>query len=308
MGWIVGLVLVGAIIALPFVIEARRPSLTKARRRAAPGRFADLSDGRTHYEWHGPVDGPVLVCIHGLTTPSVIWGGMMRGLTQMGYRVLTYDLYGRGFSDVARRAQTRSFHVNQLRELLDALDIEEDFTLMGFSMGGMIASIYAAEAPERVERLFLVAPAGLGYSPAPLERVMRRVPALGHWLALGFMGRMIRGGLASLRDEPPGAQDIRAAQIAQTRQRGFATSVLSSMRHMLGEDLTEEMAEIKVLYVPVLAIWGEADTAIPASAIGRLAEINRDARQVTIAEASHWLPATHPREVLAAIQEFRREV
>jgi len=103
------LILLGVVAITPFVIERRKPDMDDSIRDLAPNEFAKLSDGHTHYQWHGDPDGPVLVCVHGLTTPSFVWEALLPGLTEAGYRVLTYDLYGRGMSDRPKGAQTRSF-------------------------------------------------------------------------------------------------------------------------------------------------------------------------------------------------------
>ena len=95
-GWIVVLIVavLAALAAVPFVQELRRRPPEAAH---APGRFAELSRGRTHYQWLGGARGPVAVCVHGLTTPSQVWSDYARELSDLGYRVLVYDLYGRGF-------------------------------------------------------------------------------------------------------------------------------------------------------------------------------------------------------------------
>jgi len=90
----------------------------------------------THYRWHGPIDGPVIVAVHGLTTPATVWNGMIPFLTAQGYRVLSYDLYGRGFSDAPSGAQNIAFFTRQLGELLADQEITDAVTLMGYSMGG----------------------------------------------------------------------------------------------------------------------------------------------------------------------------
>ena len=96
--WFVLLVLALAAL-LPFADEWRRKPMNAAARTVARGDFADLSQGRTCYRWTGPLRGPVAVCVHGLTTPSQVWDSIAEGLAAQGFRVLTYDLYGRGFSD-----------------------------------------------------------------------------------------------------------------------------------------------------------------------------------------------------------------
>ena len=83
--WFVSLLAVAA-FAAPFVIEYLRPDMDADRREGAPGQFEVLSSGITHFQWHGPADGPVLICIHGLTTPSYVWAQLLPGLTEAGFR------------------------------------------------------------------------------------------------------------------------------------------------------------------------------------------------------------------------------
>ena len=58
-----------------------------------------LSQGYVHYELGGPVGGEKVVLVHGLSVPYYIWDPTFDALTEAGFRVLRYDLYGRGFSD-----------------------------------------------------------------------------------------------------------------------------------------------------------------------------------------------------------------
>ena len=111
-----------------------------AARAAAPGRIARLSQGATHYTWTGPENGPVAVCVHGLTTPLQAWDGIAARLAEAGYRVLAYDLYGRGYSDRPGGTQDSAFFLRQLDDLLADQGIAGDITLLGYSMGGAIAA------------------------------------------------------------------------------------------------------------------------------------------------------------------------
>ena len=54
-----------AILAAPFIIEWCRIPMDAQARADAPGEFASLSNGITHYQFHGPVDGSLLGCVHG---------------------------------------------------------------------------------------------------------------------------------------------------------------------------------------------------------------------------------------------------
>lgn len=297
------LILLVVIAGIPFLAERRKPDMDDALRAEAPGAFAELSDGRTHYQWSGPEDGPILVCIHGLTTPSHVFAALVPGLVAQGYRVLTYDLYGRGYSDRPRGAQTRHFFIRQLRDLLQDQGITGEITLLGYSMGGSIATVFAYEEPERVVRLILLAPAGLVHTPGALSEVARRVPVFGDWLMLTLGGWSLRRGTRQQKAHSSIVRDLSARQDAETTRRGYLPGVLSSQRNMLAEVLAEEHRALDAAGVPVQAIWGEVDPVIPLQAVGKLTERNRNARQTVIRGAGHGLVYTHPREVLGAIAE-----
>lgn len=291
MVWVFAIFIV--VYVAPFICERRKPDMTNHVRRNAPGQFAKLSDGQTHYQWHGPSDGPVLVAVHGLTTPSYIWEALVPGLVKAGYRVLTYDLYGRGFSDRPSGVQTRHFFIRQLRDLLDHQGVTGQFTLMGYSMGGSIATVFASEEPDRIARMVLLAPSGMAHRPAQFDAFVAWTGRLGDWVMLGFGGWMARRSIAD--------SVIASRQKAEANWRGYLPSVLSSMRNLLAERLQEEHKNLAAAQIPTVAVWGEADDVIPLTALGRLTEWNRSVTQVTLARAGHGLPITHADEVIAAI-------
>ena len=297
------LILLVLAAGLPFLAERRKPDVDDALRADAPGKFANLSDGKTHYQWTGPEDGPVLVCIHGLTTPSPVFNALLPGLVAQGFRVLTYDLYGRGYSDRPHGAQTRHFFMRQLRDLLQDQGLAGDLTVMGYSMGGSIATVFAFEEPERVQRLILLAPSGLIHTPGALAEVARRVPGFGDWLMLTLGGWWLRRIVRAQKAHTSVLRDLSARQDSETKLRGYLPGVLSAQRNMLAERLEEEHRALAIDGIPVQAIWGEVDDVIPLQAVGRLTECNRDVSQSVIKGAGHGLAFTHRKEVLEAIAE-----
>ncbi len=309
MGWILFVIVaVAALAALPWISERMRKPMDATARKAAPGKFAALPGGLTHYQWHGPQRGPVLVCVHGLATPSFVWGALLHGLTVMGFRVLSYDLYGRGFSGRPEGAQDSAFFLRQLEELLADQEVEDGIIMMGYSMGGAIATCYAAKHPLMLDRLVLLAPAGLSYRPTRLAEWMRKTPILGDWAMAVLGGVWLRHGIRAASRTPTDIPDFHTRQAGETRYRGFLSAVLSSTRHILARDLSAEHAALAKTDIPVLAIWGGEDRVIGLAGMGKLAALNRRARQSEIDKAPHSLAYSHPREVLAALQEFLREV
>lgn len=308
MWYIIGflLVFVGAVAALPIVLERRRATIGPGERQNAKGEFAVLSQGVTHYRWLGSARGPVAVLIHGIATPSVAMFDLAEGLGRMGYRVLIYDLYGRGLSDAARGRQNGAFFLRQLSDLLYHQDVPEEVTLVGYSMGGAIATLFAARHPHRVTRLILLAPAGIVTPEDDFARFCRRWPVIGDWVHGTFARRRI---LAAIPADGPNLNlnIVRYAQRAELNRKGYLRAILSSRRGVLSERLEKEHRKIAKMALPVVAIWAEKDEVIPLSALGLLAQWNRGAHQEVVPGAGHAMPYSHPGEALKALRVGLRD-
>lgn len=298
-----GFLILIVLFAIPVAREVTRPEMDHDARRGAEGHFAQLGRGVTFYEWLGPVRGPVAVCVHGLTTPSFVWRGLARGMALMGYRVLIYDLYGRGFSDRPQGPQDSAFFLAQLEELLEDQGIDGDITLLGYSMGGAIATGFAAAHPARVRQLVLLAPAGLGISAGRIGRFIVRTPVLGDWLMLAGFSGSHRRATERERHLPTSVQGIVDLQQRELQYKGYIPAVLASLRGILAKPMEDEHKAIARAGVPVLAVWGRQDDVIPLSALGTMAKWNRNARQEVVESAGHGLVYTHTEAVLAALRD-----
>lgn len=302
--WLLCLGLLIAAIAVPFLLEHSRAVMSDGRRGSAPGQFAELSQGVTHYHLSGPASGPLVVCVHGLTTPSFVWAPLTKGLVALGFRVLVYDLYGRGFSDRPEGLHDKAFFNRQLDELLTHLDLEEQFHLIGYSMGGAIAAGFAATYPARVRRLVLLASAGMTIRNTPLVRFIRDRGLAGKWVMLAAFPIQMRRGIRAEQASQTVIPEITEGQEAQLMFQGFIPAVMASLRGILAKPLEGEHMALRRIGLPVLAIWGAEDGVIPASAMGQLAAWNRDVTHEVIEDAGHGLPYTHTDAALTLIKDF----
>ncbi|MEP1767083.1 MAG: alpha/beta hydrolase [Sulfitobacter sp.] len=298
------LLLLAAAIAAPFAVEHYRVKMSDGRRGSAPGQFAELSQGVTHYQLTGPMEGPLVVCVHGLTTPSFVWAPLTKRLAEDGFRVLVYDLYGRGYSDRPEGAHDKLFYNQQLDDLLSFLDIDAPFHLFGYSMGGAVATGYAAANLTRVRRLVLLASAGMVTPQSPLLQIVRERGAIGQWLMLAGYPRQLRRGIRAECEQATVPPQIQAGQLRQLDFQGFIPAVLSSLRGILSSPVQGEHLALNRAGTPVLALWGGEDDLIPASAMGQLTAWNRDTIQEVIEDAGHGLPYTHCPELYAHIIDF----
>ena len=136
--------------------------------------MADRTPDGTVLERHGPQTEPTVVLIHGLGLNRGVWPWQLAALCDR-YDVLSYDLFGHGDSAAPPIPPSLAMFSDQLRGLLDYRGIESA-TIVGFSLGGMIARRFAQDEPNRVTAL------GILHSPhqrsseaqaAILERVDR---------------------------------------------------------------------------------------------------------------------------------------
>jgi pimeloyl-ACP methyl ester carboxylesterase len=293
------------LVASPFRAERRRPPIGEAERQGAPGAFIKLSQGVTHYRWVGSSRGPIAVVVHGISTPMISMQAVADGLGRLGYRVLMYDLYGRGLSDAPSGKQDRAFFVRQLADLCAHQRVTEEITIAGFSMGGGIATAFAAEYPHSVKQIILIAGSGIATNESRFSRFCRRVPWLGDWVHAAFAhNRMLKAIPA--RGETREIELVHRAQRKELKRQGYLPAQLSSRRGMLSEYQEHDHRKLRRQGILVAAIWGGKDPVIPLRAVGLLGLWNRDARQEVVADADHALPYTHPEKLVEALRTTLR--
>ncbi|MEM1352430.1 MAG: alpha/beta hydrolase [Pseudomonadota bacterium] len=302
MTWLVVLFILVA--GAPFVVESQRRRMGNAARHAAPGEFATLSQGKTHYKWYGPETGPVILCVHGLTTPSFVWSSIATALAEDGYRVLTYDLYGRGFSDRPAGPQDSAFFLRQIGDLLRDQNVTEPVTLIGYSMGGSISTALAEERPHKVKRVVLIAPGGVKVNGMDLLQTLIAMPFVGLWTILGVYPFLLKHGVRAEANDRSSVPNIEAMQLAELNWQGFLPSVRASLRDLLARNQEALHKNLNAHDMPVLAIWGEKDTLIPLEARDILMQWNPEVMHSTIAGAGHGVTYTDTDQVLDVLRPW----
>ena len=133
--------------------------LTATERKNIDGKFIKLSQGITHYQLEGPENGEVVILVHGFSVPYYIWDGTYEFLVKNGYRVLRYDMYGRGYSDRPATVYDKNLYNTQLLDLISALKLQGHVNLAGISFGGQMVTNFACQHPGIINKVILVDPA-----------------------------------------------------------------------------------------------------------------------------------------------------
>ena len=130
--------------------------------------------GMTHINSAGSAESPPLVLIHGAQTSSTVWYANIKALSQY-FRVYAPDVIDQaGRSIPTQKLMNRQDCADWLNDVLDALKIEQA-TLIGHSHGGWQVLNLACIAPQRVDRLILLSPAGI--TRLRMETFLRMLPA-----------------------------------------------------------------------------------------------------------------------------------
>ncbi len=274
-----------ALLPLGYYLYANpeRATLDAAARAAAPGRHVSLSAGATHYEVAGPDSGRVAVLVHGFSVPSYIWDSTYQSLAGAGYRVIRYDLFGRGWSDRPNAAYDGAFYDAQLDELLDSLGIRQPVDLFGLSFGGFVAAHFASTHRERVRTLVLVDPVTQGRELPGLIRA----PGIGAYIWQVTAVPPMADNQASdfLHPEQfPGWADRYRPQMLY---RGFGRSLRRSVLAMGSADFGAIYATIDKSGIPVLLLWGKQDPTLPITDAERVTRAIPSTEFVPIDSAGH---------------------
>lgn len=283
-------------------VETR--ALDASARAGSDGEYIALTDGSVHYELAGPESGPVVVFVCGFSTPYFIWDFNVPALAAAGYRTLRYDLFGRGFSDrpTSVRYDADLFD-RQLFELIERLDLRTPLTLTGVSMGGAISVLFAERHPERVNAMILVDPAGFPL-PVPFSVRLLRIPGVGEFLVRLLGDRTIRAGMAGNFHDPSLLTEFSRKFEVQLAFEGFQNAQLSTFRNMPLQTLEESFRTVGASGIPVLLVWGEADSVVPFETSVQVQRAIPQAELVVIARAAHTPNYERPEIVNPAIVGF----
>ena len=296
-------VLILVAVGLYSYARASVPPLDEEGRRAASGEFVKLSKGQVHFDWHGPVGGPVVVLVHGFSTPSFVWGGLLPKLTGAGLRVLTYDHYGRGFSDRPDLDYNATLFEEQLLELLASQGLQAPVALVGYSMGGAVATHFTAHHPSRVNQLALIAPAGfpIGDGGAP---GLLSTPVIGDWLMQVFGRQLLLARLSSSDNQVSALPDFRERSEEQLQYDGYLRALLSTIRHFPMGGMELEFATVGRSDIPVFSIWGRLDQTIPIANAERVKAAIPQAEVEIIDRGTHAITYSEADRVANALVNF----
>jgi pimeloyl-ACP methyl ester carboxylesterase len=284
-------------------------------------QIVTLEAGTYSLRMSGSVGSPRAMMIHGLGGSSLNWFELMGSLDQ-DVTAVAVDLPGFGMSPPPRDGDySPRGHARHVGELIDHLrgDDPTPWHIFGNSLGGLVSVFLAADRPDLVASLTLIAPA------MPARRLRKgtahmpviAIPGVGERLVAKYLElpveRRVEDTVRSVYGEPGrmGAERRLMAE-AEARSRDdlpyVADATLQSLRGLLATffDATGQrpwrLAE--QIRVPVLAVYGQRDQLVDAKAAHRITRHFADAHVVVLPDSGHVAMMEHPAEVAAAWRRF----
>ena len=144
----------------------------------------NLSEGITSFKDIGDINNKVIVLVHGATFGSLAYEEYVNVFVENNYRVITYDQYGRGFSDRVHSNVSIELMEKQLKELIEHCEVE-DVILYGVSFGAAVVAKYAANNPEKISFIGYQVPV-IDSANIPLLSAVK-IPLYGDLLTRGFL-------------------------------------------------------------------------------------------------------------------------
>ncbi len=201
-----------------------------------------LIGAQAHYLAAGEEQGKALLLLHGLGTARLNWEPAIPLLAEH-YHIIAPDMPGFGASAAVSHLQDLN---RWLKALLDTLNVQQA-VVVGSSIGGLVARLFAAGEPQLAPALVLVNGGAVPNLPS-IARILANTPILGDWLfgrmptSAGSVNRMVH---------------VKAVKTPEFLQQISASSKgVAGISKMLARD---PLPEATTPQVPTLLLWGAED-------------------------------------------------
>ena len=272
--------LILVIIFVPYIYSSIKLKNPSKIIKPEYGKFAELKNGNIYYQefTSGNPIGQIVVLVHGFSTPSIVWKGIIPYLTDAGYDVVAYDHYGRGYSSRPKVDYTKDFYISTLLELIDYLKIEQKVHLIGYSMGGPIVGYFANENPDKVRSVNFIAPAGYMFKRKSQSNFYLKIlnfPFVSKYISIVFPSLMYGGNssieLSTEEDENRLSQnELHKVYKEQMKYEGFTRSLISTAKNFNLFNTQKMYQELGKKKIDASVIWGDEDEIVPFDGLSYL--------------------------------------
>ena len=295
-----------------------KPSSMEQMSTAPPVPAAPLRNERSQFvaanglrllcrEWGSP-EHPTIVLLHGLRGFSATWRTLAAAISTQ-FHLLAIDQRGRGDSDWdPDRNYYTDAYLADLEVVVDRFGLG-NFFLLGHSMGGTTAYVYADRHPTRVRALIIedIAPgsstqgAGAGRIIAEMNALPDHFPS---WAQARAYWRAQRPTLSSEAIEQRVAESLREGADGRISWRYDAAGIRATRLNPDPNRIIDLWPVIQRLSVPTLVTHGERSDFCAPSTVTRMKELNARIESVAVPAAGHYVHDDAPEPFIHHVREF----
>lgn len=252
----------------------------------------------------GPLDGEVIVLLHGFPQLNTVWQGITPALHAAGYRTIAPNQ--RGYSPGARPKGRRPYRITELvGDIVTLADVVgTPVHLVAHDWGAAAAWVAVARHPERFRSYVAVSVP----HPGSYLRAMPRGQFLRSWYMGVFNVPWLADRLLTHRrlaeralrafDIPPEAFERFWRDFGEDRAR--LRGGLAWYRALTLEDPRGVSAPSRV---PSTLVWSDGDSAISRASVDSCLDFVDAPYRLEIMRGSHWIPDEKPEELTRIILE-----
>jgi pimeloyl-[acyl-carrier protein] methyl ester esterase len=244
--------------------------------------------------------GPPLVLLHGFALHGGLFASIVPDLARH-HRTHVVDLPGHGWS-----APVAPYDVATLAAAVDraTAGVDAPMTVVGWSLGGLVALQWARASAQRIRRLVLVAstPSFVVRDQWPHAMSAVTLARFGDELRVAYRPTLQRFLSLQVQGSDEGRRTLAELRVRLFERGEPSAAALESALGLLREtDLRSLLPRVEA---PALVVGGAGDTLVPLPATQALAAAMRNARHVTIAGAAHAPFLSHRAAFLDAVRGF----
>ena len=242
-------------------------------------------------------EGQPFVILHGLFGYSDNWQTHAKKIAEF-YRVILVDQRNHGHSDWNEEF-SYELMAEDLKELCDRLELKK-IILMGHSMGGKTAMLFAQKYPGLLDKLIIV-DMGVKAYPMHHEEIIRGLKAID--VSQGLSRSEAEKQLAGYV-ESPGVRQFLLKNLYWTPEKRLAWRMNIPVLEREMEEILKAVDPSAEVFTPTLFIRGELSNYILDKDWPEIEAIFPDATLVSVPGAGHWVHAEAPKEFLDAVLSF----
>jgi 2-hydroxy-6-oxonona-2,4-dienedioate hydrolase len=248
--------------------------------------YLDAGGVRTRYLHAGDPAKPTLVLLHGSGGHAEAY---VRNLEAHAEHFSTWsiDMLGHGYTDKPGHPLEIAHYVDHLAAVLDTIGAQQAY-ISGESLGGWVASRFAVDHPDRLERLVLNTAGGSQADPEVMKRIITLSMAAAENPSWDTVQARIKWLMA---DKSKDYDDIVASRQRVYRQPGFVNAMRDIMALQDPEIRQRNLMtanDYGAITAPTLVLWTSDDPTADTTEGRRISEMIPGARFEVMEGCGHW--------------------